>query len=378
MSLEGVTGRFFDGEGGLRLDVGLSSDNAAGTLILHHADLPAGVQYWPLEAIRALQDQARADQLVLTLADMEAVDAGLITTARLSLTDPAAIALVQRLAPNLNKRDVKRGTGRKIITYLGGAVAAVVLMVFVILPGLANQLAPLIPIEREVAWGKTVVNQMGRFLGDGQSDLVCEDPAGLGALREMEDRLTGVDGLGYEIEITVFDIPLVNAFAAPGGQIVLTRGLIEAAPDADAVAGVLAHEIGHVDARDVTRNALRVAGTAGLLSMALGDFAGGAVAVGVAQAMIDSSYSREAETEADAFALQMLDEAGVSAMGFSKFFGILGEQESQMGFEIPQYLRTHPVTEARAEAARVFADAQGLTSLVLSASDWSALKGICD
>ncbi|MEO0937935.1 MAG: M48 family metallopeptidase [Pseudomonadota bacterium] len=377
VGLEGATARYYDGARGLRLDVGLSCDGAAGALILHHPDLPDGVQYWPLEAIRALRDQARADQLVLTLTDMEAVDAGLITTARLSVTDPLAIAELKRRAPNLNKRDVKRGTARKVVTYLGGAVAAVVLMVFVILPGLSDQLAPLIPIEREVAWGKTVVKQMGRVLGRNQSDLICDNAPGLAALARMEERLSGPDGLGYDIDITVFNIPMVNAFAAPGGQIVLTRGLIAAAPNADGVAGVLAHEIGHVDARDVTRNALRVAGTAGLLSMAVGDFAGGAVAVGVAQAMIDSSYSREAEVAADAFAVQMLDKAEVSAAGFAAFFGILGDQESQLGFEVPQYLRTHPVTAQRAEAAQAFADLQSVTTPVISDGDWAALQRIC-
>ncbi|MEM8579424.1 MAG: M48 family metallopeptidase [Pseudomonadota bacterium] len=372
------TGRFYDGEGGLRLDVEVEVDRAAGTLILRHADLPDGAQYWPLGAMRALKDQARADQMVLTLADMEAVDAGLITTARLSITGRDAIRTIRGAAPNIDKRDVKAGTFRKIGIYAASAVGAVALMVFVILPGLADQLAPLIPIEREVRWGKAVVSQMGRFLGEGSSEeLTCEGAEGLAALTRMEERLTGPEGLGYNIDITVFDIDMVNAFAAPGGQIVLTRGLISAAPGADAVAGVLAHEIAHVDNRDVTRNALRIAGSAGLLSMALGDFAGGAIVVGVTQMVIDNSYTREAEFAADAYALDMLGAADVSGEGFAAFFDVLSKREGRLGVKLPEYLSTHPDTPGRAQRARDYAAEQGATRPVLTEADWAALQKVC-
>jgi len=218
---------------------------------------------------------------------------------------------------------------------------------------------------------------MGRLLGEGRTDLVCEGTEGLAALARMEERLTGPEGLGYDIDITVFDIGMVNAFAAPGGQIVLTRGLIKAAPNADGVAGVLSHEIAHVDNRDVTRAVLRVTGTAGLLSMAIGDFAGGAVMVAVVQTIVDNSYTREAEYAADRYAIEMLDQADVSAAGFAEFFEVLGQQEGRLNFDIPEYLSTHPETSGRAQRARDFAEAQGRTTPVITDADWAALQKVC-
>ena len=140
---------------------------------------------------------------------------------------------------------------------------------------------------------------------------------------------------------------------------------------------MLAHEIGHVEARDVTRNALRAAGSAGLLSMVLGDFAGGTAVVGAAEFMLNASYTREAEGEADQFALQMLDDAGVDSQGMATFFDRLEGLEGRMP-NMPVYMRSHPETEGRAERARRFAGEQGRTRPVLSEADWQALRKICD
>ena len=188
-------------------------------------------------------------------------------------------------------------------------------------------------------------------------------------------RLSAGTDLEYDVNVTVFDHEMVNAFAAPGGQVVLLRGLLDAASGADAVAGVLAHEIGHVEARDATRNSLRAAGSAGLLSLVLGDFAGGTIAVVLAEATISASYTRDAEFAADRYALDMLSNAHVSSAGLADFFGLVGEIQGD--FELPEYLSTHPDTDGRAERARDFAAAQDQTSPVITEAEWQALQNIC-
>ncbi|GGX45040.1 metalloendopeptidase [Tateyamaria omphalii] len=370
-------GRFFDGETGQRLHVDLYIDPVAETLRLEHSDLPMGSQYWPLWAIRALSENAREDQLVLSLKADTSLDSALIVTARLTVDDPDLTFRLLKLCPNLQRRDIAPGAIRKVAIWSTGAVSALLLMIFVILPAMANTLATFIPIEREVAWGRTVVNQMERFLGDGSvGRLACDNTEGLSALSEMTDRLTERAALQYDLNVTVFDHKMVNAFAAPGGQIVLMRGLIDTADSPDEVAAVLAHEIGHVESRDVTRNALRTAGSAGLLSLLLGDFAGGGAAVVVAEWTLNASYSREAEAQADQFALNMLDASGTDATGMAEFFDKIGELD-RSGLDLPTYLASHPETKTRADAARVFAEAQGLTAPILSQREWEALRGIC-
>ena len=211
-------GRFFDGESGQRLDVDLAVDTAARTLRLTHPDLPMGSQYWPLDAIRALADHARTDQLVLSLRADASLDSALIVTARLTLDDPDMISILSRLCPNLRRRDVARGTGRKVITWVGSAAAALAVMIFVILPALSSTLATLIPIEREVAYGKTVVKQMERLLGGGAAGgLGCTNDAGRVALDAMTARLTAAGDLNYDLNVAVFDHEMVNAFGCTGG-----------------------------------------------------------------------------------------------------------------------------------------------------------------
>jgi len=372
-----ATGRFFDGESGQRLDVDLSVDTAADTLRLAHPDLPMGSQYWPLDAIRALADHARTDQLVLTLRADASLDSALIRTARLTVDDANMISILTRLCPDLNRRDKVRGTGRRVVTRIGLAAAALGLMIFVILPAMANTLATLIPIEREVAYGKTVVKQMERFLGGkAAGGLACTNPQGRAALDKMMGRLTEAGDLNYDLNIGVFDHKMVNAFAAPGGQIVIMRGLIDRADGPDQVAAVLAHEIGHVEARDTTRNALRAAGSAGLLALVLGDFAGGSAVVVAAEYTLNASYTREAEAAADVFALNMLEASGTSAKALATFFDSLKGIQRTMP-DLPVYLSSHPETTDRAAAARAFAETQDDTRPILNDADWAALRGIC-
>ena len=369
--------RFFDGESGQGLDVGLHIDRVAETLRLSHPDLPRGSQYWPLRAIRALSDHARADQLVLSLYDDGALDSALIKTARLVVSDPTVIEDLRNTCPNLKRRDYLPGTGRRIAIWSTGALASFVLLFFVILPGLANTLAGFIPVEREVAYGKAVVNQMERFMGgQTQGALLCRDADGLEALAAMEDRLLASTDTLYDLNVVVFDHPMVNAFAAPGGQIVIMRGLIDKAGSADEVAAVLAHEIGHVERRDVTRNALRTAGSAGVLSMILGDFTGGTLMLIVTEQILNAAYTREAEAEADVYAMNMLEAARVDVRAMGDFFDSLSALESK-GPSLPSYLQSHPETSGRADAARDFARDQSGTRSILSDSEWKALRGVC-
>ncbi|MEP1354732.1 MAG: M48 family metallopeptidase [Tateyamaria sp.] len=372
-----AAGRFFDGESGQRLDVDLAVDTATETLRLSHPELPLGSQYWPLDAIRALADHARTDQVVLTLRADAALDSGLIRTARLTVEEADMISILTRLCPDLKRRDVAQGTGRKVAIRVGVAAAALGLMIFVILPAMANTLATLIPIEREVAYGKTVVNQMERFLdGKEVGGLACNNPDGRAALDKMTARLTEAGDLRYDLNIGVFNHKMVNAFAAPGGQIVILRGLLDRAETPDEIAAVLAHEIGHVEARDTTRNALRAAGSAGLLALVLGDFAGGSAVVVAAEYTLNASYTREAEAAADVFALNMMEAAGANAEALATFFDSLDGLERTLP-DLPEYLSSHPETTDRAEAARTFAKTQGRTTPILDDKEWAALQNIC-
>lgn len=368
---------FFDGQTAGRHVVTVALDADRQSVVISGASLEAPLR-WRLMDLRALSDTADRDRLTLT-RHSPTEDEAPRDPARLVIHDRALIDWMHRTRPGLFRTDHHPGTGRRLLRYGLGAVAAVALMLFVILPAMANTMARLIPVEREVAFGKTVTAQMERLLGASRiGELRCTSPTGEAALQQMLNRLTAGQEMQYEIELQVFDHPMVNAFAAPGGQVVILRGLLEEAGGPDEVAGVLAHELGHVESRDATRHSLRAAGSAGLLTMVLGDFTGAALIAIVGEHLLSASYTREAEAEADVFALEMLQEAGVSAEGLAAFFDTVEEMQAETGIDLPAYLSTHPVTDQRAAGARAVAERQSATRPILNRAEWQALQAICD
>lgn len=356
----------YDGHSAVRHEVAVTLDDSRGVLVVMRAG--TSDLLWPLAALRRVD--ASAGVLVLALADADAAHDGR-AAARLVVTDPELIERLRRVAPALDRRDVKAGTLRRVLLSLGAAVAAVVFLLFVFLPFVSDRLAEALPLETEQRFGQAVVAQIEGLLDEGDgTGLVCDDPAGQAALARLTARLTERQELSYSIDIRVLDHEMVNAFAAPGGHVVLLRGLIDEAATPDEVAGVIAHEIGHVEARDPTRLSFRAAGSAGILSLILGDVTGGAVVAFAGEYLMSASYTREAEAAADLFAHRMLERAGISSAGMAAFF----DRIDGMDGDIPGYLSTHPASGGRAEAARA---ADGGGTPALSDADWQALRAIC-
>lgn len=366
--------QFFDGMTAQRHDVHIVLGPTRMELVIAGPTLPAPL-HWPLAQLRADRDGASDTRLVL-MRHADRDDDIPRDDARLILLDPAQIDWVHKTRPQLFRRDVRRGTGKRVLTWVAGAIGAVALMLFVILPAMANTLAKIIPMESEIAFGKTVSAQMERALGGGTlGQMTCSTPQGDAALNAMLARLTGTEALSYDVQVRVLNHPMINAFAAPGGQVVILRGLLDKATSPEEVAAVLAHEIGHVEARDPTRAALRAAGSAGLLTMLIGDFTGGAALAIVGEHLLSASYTRQAEAAADGFALAMLDRASINAEGLAAFFDKLGAMGGRL--DVPEYLSTHPDTADRGARARAFSSGQSDTAPVLDDSAWAALQSIC-
>lgn len=146
--------------------------------------------------------------------------------------------------------------------------------------------------------------------------------------------------------------PSVNAFALPGGDIYVNTGLIRAIDDVDALAGVLAHEVAHVEARHGTEQLTKAYGTQALIALlgsdsGLVEVAGDLVASGVF-----SKFSRDAEREADRLGLELLAEAGFDPQGMVEFFEVLGDQDTGDPNALDRFFRTHPLTDERLVHAR--------------------------
>ncbi|WP_425101678.1 M48 family metallopeptidase [Tropicibacter sp. S64] len=321
---------------------------------------------WPLGDIREVPDQAQKDLLILRLADDP--------VQRLILTDRRFAPRI----PNLNKRATVTRRG-PLLKWALAALASVALIVFVLVPVMADQLARFIPPEGERALGQVTLEQIrGAMDETGIAPVAfCEARAGRQALQEIQSRLEAVTDLPTGLSVYVLDHPMVNAFALPGGHVVFFRGLIDEAEHPEEIAAVFAHEIGHVVSRDPTRNALRSAGSIGVLGLLFGDFAGGAVVLFLAERLIDAQYSQGAEAGADLFAHETLRRAGIAPSALGDMFGRLRSKGGDAPAILAHFL-SHPALGDRIEAAEAATPEGFVPTPLLTDDAWAALKSVCD
>lgn len=148
---------------------------------------------------------------------------------------------------------------------------------------------------------------------------------------------------GEALQFHLAERPEINAFAAPGGVVVVNSGLMARAASAEEVAGVLAHEIAHVELRHSLRQIVRSAGLQVIVSALFGDF--GALG-GWAARMGELKFSRDAEREADQRGLERLAEARIAPHGLLDFFRTLSSLEGRQG-TLPALFSTHPANAER-------------------------------
>ncbi len=205
----------------------------------------------------------------------------------------------------------------------------------------------------------------------------CTDEAGLAALEKLTARLAASAGNRTSFKVVVVDWSLMNAFAVPGNQIVMTKGLVEKADSADEVAGVLAHEMGHGIEMHPETGIIRAVGLAAAVELMLGGTGGTLANLGLVLAQL--GYTRVAEREADLHALELLKKSGISQQGLLNFFKrvqkIEGGDEVTKAIKSFDMLRTHPPTEERAELIR--RQPSYPSTPALDPAGWEALKGVC-
>lgn len=219
-----------------------------------------------------------------------------------------------------------------------------------------------ISIEQEQQLGELAFKQATAGLKLRQSGL---DAA---AINEIGARLT--QGSQYKYQWFVAEDPSINAFAVPGGYVVVNTGLIKAADSAEEVAGVLAHEVQHVERRHTLKNLLHSLGFRALIALALGDFSG---TLGNAAATLSElKFGRDLESEADTLGLSALRKAGVAPQGMASFFGKLAKQEQ--GAAPPTLLSTHPASEERMKTLGKQIQDQGNWPATPLPYDWTAIK----
>jgi predicted Zn-dependent protease len=293
----------------------------------------------------------------------------------LLVRDVAFLSAVRAAAPDARLHDPARRRFRVALTLgaLASAVALALGIYFVALPAAAGIVATRVPVAWEERLGAAIVEHIA------PADARCEDEARQARVAAVAAAvLKPAAPTPYAFTVTVVNSDTVNAVAAPGGAVVVFRGLLERTDTAEELAGVLAHEFQHVLHRHATRAIFQQA-SAGVLAASIVGDASALVAFGLegARLVADLSMSRQAEAEADRDGLRMLHEAGIDTAGTVAFFEKLARLSG--GSRRGTFLNSHPAPEERLATMRALSAAWPRPATrLLPAYDWRDVKRMCD
>jgi predicted Zn-dependent protease len=229
---------------------------------------------------------------------------------------------------------------------LGWLLLAIFVLLPVILIGvflwhadrIAGAIAEQIPISHEISLGQQA------FEGMRSSLTLIESGPAYDAVTTLGRRLA--QGSKYPYQFHLARDESINAFAMPGGIIVVHTGLIAATQRPEQLAGVMAHEIQHIEQRHSLRGAFKELGLRGLWALVTGDI--GSTLIGQATLELTSlRFSRSDESSADAVGLAEMAEHGIDPRGMVEFFATM---EKHSGAKPPAFLSTHPADNERQEA----------------------------
>lgn len=352
-------GRYFDGRSAARCEAEIAIVPAA----LHIRPDNGGTVVWPFDRLRWVEPPAASGEARLAL------DHG---AARLDVDDPGFIAALRGSWPDIDHAAAKherRGRAAIIVTASVAGAAALIYAAAAVLPGM---ITPLVPASVERSMGDAMVEQIVGLFGamEGQKSRLCDGREGRAALDRLLARLAPDSGY----KVTVANMRMVNALAAPGGHIVMFRGLIKFAKTPEEFAGVLAHEIGHAVHRHPTRAVIREIGLGATLDLLTGSAGGQGFAGTAANLLVRTTYSRDAEREADEAAGALLKRAGIRTGGLITLFERFADKETDLPPSM-QLFSTHPRSEDRASRIRD----QGGTDAgpAMPAAEWRAIKAMC-
>jgi Zn-dependent protease with chaperone function len=360
---------YFDGACSTRNKV-IVAAAATGLRIMAAQGQHRALDEWGYEELRRMA----APERVLRLARR-----GETLLARLEIRDTNLISIIEERADTLDRGGAaERRLRRKVIGLSFAAAASLIVTAVFGLPALASRIIPFIPLGVEYKLGAAIDKNIRpaldtRHLGAAFAcGTAASEAAGRAALDELVGKVEAAAALPFPLDVEVVRRAEPNAIALPGGHIYVDDGLIAQAQTPDELAGVLAHEMGHVAHRDGTRTVLQTAGLSFLFGMMLGDFVGGGAVVIAARTVLKSSYSRRAETAADAFSVQVMQKAGGNPHALGDILARIVE-DKEHGMKL---LLDHPETKDRIAAIDAGALPAQITPL-LDAADWSALKQIC-
>jgi Zn-dependent protease with chaperone function len=358
---------YFDGVTSARHDVMLELNNYAVVIFDKTGEL---IDQWPYQRLKHLSAPAHLFRIGLRKSE---------SLARLDIADQDMAHAIDLACPDIDRTGASaRKAGRRVIGLSFLAAASLFAVAVYGLPAIVDRLAPLVPQGIERRLGNAADIQVRAMLDKGPPEQPFEcgeaavEQAGHAAFEKLMSRLQAAAELRLPLRAAVVRRNEANAIALPGGHIYVFKGLIDQAETVDEVAGVIAHELGHVANRDGTRAILQGTGLSLIFGILLGDFVGGGAVVLASESLLRSAYSRGAETRADDYAVRVMRTAGGDPRALGTFLArIAGKSRSGSIF------MDHPGTGDRVARIDAIAPPQIAGATLLDAAEWRALKRIC-
>jgi len=266
-------------------------------------------------------------------------------------------------------------------TTLHNTTIITVLLTLLFRPALAvDETLPDIGSPADTVLSKDQEQIIGRSIYKGLRDTgqLLTDPEVQEYIQNVGQRVAAnaQDG-DFRFQFFVVDEPTINAFALPGGYIGVHSGLLLATSSESELAGVLAHEISHVTQRHISRaiyanqrtSILTMAAMLGAILLGAVTGEGDVIAGGVAGAQSMAAqgqinFTRENEYEADRVGVGLLAASGFDPYGMPDFFATLARQTGTLGYQAPEFLRTHPVTVNRIAETRARASSLTVNEVI--------------
>ncbi len=360
------TGRYLDGRSAATHPVRVEP-GAAGLLI---TKVDGSSLEWPYEEITRTQGTYDGEHIRL--------EHGAEPIAAVVITDQRFLTALRRRAPALVPviHDPTKRSLRLKLTIVAAVLTIAITGVIYRwgIPGFATVVTPYVPVSWEQRLGHDVVTEFA------PEEDRCTDPYRTHIIESLLTKLTATvpDNPYGTIHFQIVDEPIVNAFAAPGGYVVVFRGLLEKTETPEQLAGVLAHELQHIFKRHTTRAILEQTSTSLLVAAVSGDLTGAAtLALDSARTLGALQYSRSHEAEADAEGMKMLVAAGIDPKGMIEFFQIMN-QNSHGEAGLLKYLSTHPTHDDRVQTLTQLAGASmGTGEKLLPGLEWTAIRNVC-
>jgi beta-barrel assembly-enhancing protease len=359
-----ASAQYSDGRTAARRQVSIAIEARQLTIRDDHAAIDA----WPIDDVRLVERPTKGGTARLCRHG---------GAERIAFRDDRFLSALRAASATLERTPYAPLRWHGVAFGLIAMLAVMATAFFILLPRFATLVADNFPPKLEQRMGKWLIKPISdqlRFMLPGKgTEEFCAVDTGQHALQQLVDRLGKGTSLRFPLHVQVLNSSMINAFALPGGQIVVLRGLIDFAETPNELAGVLAHEIAHENLHHPTRLVIERSAGGFLVGLVFGDVVGASALGGLAGAMIGARYSREAEAQADAHGLELLTYAGIDGGAWADLFDRLGRKETHNDGAL-SLLEGHPPTPERADLIR---KASRGGEEALSLADWRALKEIC-